>query len=102
MRHIYSAPTQVVSNAPPLAPFHAITCPGAPNFSLVVVERWTDYAAQDAWEALPGVNEHTIWNWGALAPPAVITAFGPWGVQAGDTLAQAFAKIRANWSPARL
>ena len=47
-----------------------------------MVEHWSDPISQDIWEALPQCTEHRIWNWGALVPPLMVTAFGPWGVVA--------------------
>lgn len=97
MKQFYSLPTATLQANPPLAHYHALACPGAPSFSVVVVDSWRDDAAQDAWEDLPGVNEHYPENMGVLVPQAVVTAFGPWGVVGTDTLRQAFRKIRVKW-----
>lgn len=101
MRIFYTIPTATLQANPPPARWHGISTPGRPDWSLVVVEEWSDPASQDAWEALPQCTEHRIWNWGALVPAIVVQAFGPWGVVATDTIGDALRKIRANWSPAR-
>lgn len=101
MRSFYAVQTAVLAENPPPAEYHAIRCPDLPAWSLVVVEHWTDPAAQDAWEALPGVIEHPVWNWGMTVPAALVSAFGSWGVVSADTLAQAIRKIRTKWPAAR-
>jgi hypothetical protein len=102
MNRLYVAPTATVVATPPFAHYQSLATPGLPQFSLVVVEHWHSHEAQDTWEALPNVTQHHVWNWGAVVPPAVVTAFGPWGVVATDTIAQAMRKIRAQWPAARL
>lgn len=102
MKCFYSVPTTTLETTPPSGIWHGTQCPGVPALSLCVVERWNSHAEQDAWEALPGVKEHYIENWSLPVPAAVVTAFGPWGVTATDTLRQAMQKIRAQWPPARL
>jgi hypothetical protein len=97
MHRFYSIPTATLAANPPAAMYHATPAPGAPAVSLVVVEAWDGHANQDAWEALPGVQEFYIENWGALAPPGVITAFAPWGATTGMTLRQISGVIRKNW-----
>lgn len=101
MRIFYSIPTATLAANPPTATYHAVATPGRPDWSLVVVEHWNDPISQDTWEALPQCTEHIIWNWNALVPTLMVTAFGPWGVLATDTIAQALRKIRAFWPAAR-
>lgn len=101
MRCFYAVQTSVLRATPPPAPWHAVTCPDLPAWSLVVVDGWPDHAVQDAWEDLPGVIEHPVWNWAAPVPAAVVAAFGSWGVVATDTLGQAMRRIRAHWPGAR-
>jgi hypothetical protein len=101
MRQFFVLPTATLAANPTPGAWHAIQTPGRPDVSVVVVEHWRSHAEQDAWEALPGVTEHPIWNWGAVVPPAMVTAFGPWGVLATDTIAGAMRKIRAQWPEAR-
>lgn len=101
MRQFYVVQTAVLAANPPDARYHALQAPGAPQFSLVVVERWSSDDAGDRWEDLPSVTEHYIENWGAIVPQGMVTAFGPFGVLPTDTIRQAMRKIRANWSPAR-
>jgi len=96
-RHFYTAPTATVAATPPNGTHHALVCPGAPNFSIVMVLRFHDDASEDAWEALPGVNEHYLENMGLTAPAAAITAFAPWGATAGMTLRQLFGVVRTGW-----
>lgn len=102
-RCLYSCPTTLLQTSPPQSViWHATACPGAPQFSLVVVEHWHADADQDAWEDQPGVNEHYPENLGQIVPATLVTAFGPWGVLPTDTIRQALKKIRAQWSAARL
>lgn len=102
MRLFYTVPTALLATTPPPTTHYALQCPGAPQFSIVIVEHWRDHDAQDAWEAIPGVNEHYLENWGQIAPAAAITAFAPWGATAGMTLRQVFTIIRQRWSVCRL
>jgi hypothetical protein len=101
MRQFFTAPTATVSASPPGGVWHATPCPGAPQWSLVIVDHWADHSAQDAWEALPQVTEHYPENWGQPVPVAMVAAFGPWGVAPGDTIRQALRKVRARWPAAR-
>ncbi len=98
-RHFYVAPTSTVAATPPQAAHHALTCPGLPAWSIVVVEDWPDVASEDAWENLPNVTEHYPENLGAQAPASVITAFAPWGAASGMTVREVFRLIRARWKP---
>ena len=101
MKHFYVCPTALLDSNPPAGEWQSIATPGLPQWSLVIVTHWRDHASQDVWEALPQVTEHAIWKWDRLVPPAVVTAFGPWGVIATDTIGDAMRKIRASWSAAR-
>lgn len=103
MKRFYTAPTATVAASPPNGTFHALVCPGAPAWSLVVVQHFHDHASEDAWEDLPNVNEHYIENWGQTVPPAVVTAFGvpPYNVVATDTIRQALQKVRRQWPMCR-
>ena len=101
MKTFYFAPTATVRATPPRGAWHATTCPGAPIWSLCVVEYWSDEQADDEWEALPGVRPLHIEDWGGLVPAIAVTAFGPWGVVATDTVRQAMKKVRAVWPIAR-
>jgi len=96
-RRFYVVATADLATQPPDALYHAIQCPGTPQRSLVVVEHWTGYNEQDTWEAIPSVVELYPEQWGGIVPPAMVTAFAPWGVTATDTLRQAAQKIRAVW-----
>jgi len=98
MKHFYSVPTALLATTKPGGAWHATSTPGTPSVSLVIVEHWYDHASQDAWEALPGVNEHFPENMGQPAPAGVITAIAPWGATTGMTLRQVFQLIRQNWS----
>lgn len=89
---------RLATDPPPEASWHAIQTPGTSAVSAVVVEHWFSHSVQDDWEALPGVTELHIEMLGLVAPPAVVTAFAPWGATAGMTLRQVFQLIRANWS----
>lgn len=97
MRSFYTAPTATVAASPPAAHFHALVCPGLPQWSIVVVDEWRDPASEDAWEDLPQVTQHFPENMGGLAPPVVINAFAPIGAVTGMTLRQVFRLIRASW-----
>lgn len=101
MKTFYVAPTATVAASPPRGAWHAIVAPGAPAWSLVVVEYWNDDAADGDWEALPQVQALHIENWGNVVPALAVTAFGPWGVAPTDTIRQAMQKIRQVWSHAR-
>ncbi len=101
MRYFYTLPTATLLANLPNGESQSTTTPGRPDISVVVVERWNDPISQDAWEALPGVVEHTIWNWNGLVPAGWVAALGPWGVLATDTIGQALRKIRAFWPAAR-
>ncbi len=103
MRHFYTILTADLSANPPAArEWHALVCPGAPQWSLVVLTDWNSHSEQDTWEAISSVVEHHIEQWGRPVPTSVVTAFGPWGVAATDTLRQAMQKVRAMWPAARL
>jgi hypothetical protein len=89
---------------PPPASHHAIQTPAlvaGVQWSLVIVEDWSSPAAQDAWENIPGVIELHPWKWAGVIPTAMVTAFAPWGVSAGDTIDAAFRKIRSHWPACR-
>lgn len=101
MRQFYRAPTATLQATPPEAIWHGIPCPGAPAWSLIVVECWCSSGAEDAWEILPGVIEFYRENLSQLAPPALVVAFAPWGVATGDTIRDALKKIRTSWPAAR-
>jgi len=101
VRYFYTIPTATLQANLPNATAHSTVTPGRPDWSLVVVEHWSDPISQDIWEALPQCTEHRIWNWGALVPPLMVTAFGPWGVVATDTIGDAVRKIRTMWPAAR-
>ena len=101
MRTIYVVPTSTLAATKPRGTWHAIQAPGTPTLSLCAVEFWNDDQATDDWEALPGVQPLHIETWGALVPTAAVTAFGPWGVLATDTIRQAMKKVRAVWPQAR-
>jgi len=102
VRQFFTLPTALFVTNPPPGGYHAAQPPGAPNVTMVVVECWDSHAAQDAWEALPGVTEHYLENWWQVAPPGVIAAVTPWGATTGMTLRQVFALIRQNWPAWRL
>lgn len=57
----------------PAADFQSTTLPGDPDTSLVVVDAWQSGAAEDAWEAVDGVEEMPYYNWNA-PPPARLTS----------------------------
>ena len=97
MRSFYTAPTATVSATPPAATFHALVCPGAPQWSVVVVESWVSNVAEDAWDDLPNVTEHHPENMGGTIPQVVVTAFAPWGVTLGMSYREAFGVIRRKW-----
>lgn len=97
MRSFYTAPTATVQASPPATHWHALVCPGLPQWSVVVVDEWHDTASEDAWENLPQVTQHFPENMGGQAPAVVITAFAPWGATTGMTLRQVFRVIRDNW-----
>jgi len=101
MRQFYRAPTATLAATPPDAIWHAIPCPGAPMWSLVVVECWCSDQAEDAWEDRANVTEFYRENLSQPVPPALVQAFATWGVVTGDTIRQALKKIRANWPAAR-
>jgi hypothetical protein len=101
VKHFYTVPTALLDSDPPVTAYSAMSCPGAPQWSLVVVEQWRDHAEQDRWEDLPGVTEHYPEDWGAAAPAAAITAFAPWGATAGMTLRQVLAIVRERWKVCR-
>lgn len=101
MKYFYRVQTATLQANPPRARFQCTTTPGLPDWSLVVVEEWNDPISQDAWEALPSVAELRIWNWNNTVPAVLVTAFGPWGVVATDTIGDAVLKIRAFWPAAR-
>lgn len=96
-RHFYTAPTATVAATPPNGVWQALVCPDAPNFSIVLVRYFYDDASEDAWEALPQVNEHYPENMGAAAPAVAVNAFASWGAVQGMTLRQLFNLIRTNW-----
>lgn len=98
MKHFYVLPTATLAANPPDGGWHAIQTPGAPNFSVVVVEYWHNHLGQDNWEDLPGVTELLPEMLGLTAPPGVITAFAPWGATTGMTLRQVFQLVRRQWS----
>ncbi len=102
MKHFYTVPMALLTANSPSGTWHAIVTPGTPTIALVVVEGWNSPSDQDAWEALEGVNEHYIENFGAVAPPGAITAFAPWGATSGMTLRQLFQLVRARWPACRL
>jgi len=98
MKHFYSVPAATLAaNPPQQAIYHATACPGLPTFCIVLVELWDTHAAQDAWEAIPGIQEHHIETMGLPAPAGVVTAFAPWGATLGMTLRQVFGVIRSQW-----
>src|SRR6266550_7559639 len=97
MNQFYTAPTATVSATPPQGCFHALVCPGAPQWSIVLVESWVSTTAEDAWEDLPQVQEHHPENMGGLIPPVIVTAFAPWGVTTGMTFRDTFRIIRRRW-----
>jgi len=101
MRQFYSVQTAILHTTPPLGKWHALQCPGLPTWSLLVMEEWEGHTAQDVWEALPSVTEHYPENWNQLVPTALVTAFGPWGVVATDTIRQAMRKVQTQWAAAR-
>lgn len=101
MKLFYAVQTANLQATPPPTAYHALQTPGAPAWSLVIVEDWPSHEAQDAWEAIPGVIEMHTWNWGKTIPAAMVTAFAPWGVVTGDTIEQAFRKIRQKWPECR-
>ena len=101
MKSFYIAPTATVAATPPRGAWHAIACPGAPAWSLCIVEYWNDDAADDDWEARAGVQPLQLETWSQLIPAAAVAAFGPWGVLPTDTIRQAMKKVRAVWSHAR-
>ena len=101
MRAVYAVQTTVIQATPPPAPHEWLQTPDLPSWALVVVEAWADPRAQDAWEALPGVIEYPLWGWAAPVPPAVVSAFGSWGIVTGDTLGGALRKIRTHWPAVR-
>ena len=100
MRTLYLVPTATLEATKPRGSWHATACPGAPAWSLCVVEQWSDEQADNDWEALPGVRPLHIEEWGGVVPAIAIPAFGPWGVLPTDTIRQAMKKIAAVWSPA--
>lgn len=102
MRTLYLVQTATLAATKPRGAWHATPCPGAPQWSLCVVEYWADEQADDEWEELPGVQPLHIENWGNVVPPLAVTAFGPWGVLPTDTIRQAMKKVRAMWPQARL
>ncbi len=102
MRQFYTVQTATLAATPPVARWHAAQCPGAPQWSLVVVEEWLTPTAEDDWELLATVTEHYPENWGGPVPPQMVTAFAPWGVVSTDTIRGAMRKIRARWPAARL
>lgn len=97
VRHFYTVPTALLAAQAPKAQYEFVACPGTPTISLVVVHQWDDHASQDAWEDLPGVNEHYPENLGQLAPPGVVTALAPIGVAAGMTMREVFQQLRRWW-----
>jgi len=101
VKYFYRVPTATLQANPPNAIAHSTTTPGLPDWSLVVVECWNDPISQDTWEALAGVAELHIWNWGLTVPSILVTAFGPWGVVATDSIGDAVRKIRGKWPVAR-
>jgi hypothetical protein len=97
MKQIYSVRTAELRATPPDGRWHAVQCPGTPAWSLVVVLEWHTPEAEAGWEARASVTEHYPENLGGIAPPALVTAFGPCGVVGTDTVRQALRKIRAHW-----
>jgi hypothetical protein len=101
VRYFYRIPTATLQANRPNATSQSTTAPDRPDWSLVVVEHWNDPISQDTWEALPQCVALHIWNWGAIVPAIVVTAFASWGVLPTDTIADAVQKIRAFWPAAR-
>lgn len=101
MKLFYAMQTANLAANPPPCSYHAIVTPGAPNWSLIIIDEWPSHQAQDTWEAIPGTIELHIWNWGKTVPAQMVTAFGPWGVVGTDTIEQAFRKVRAQWPECR-
>ena len=108
MRMVYLVPTATLNAHPLDAQHQGTTCPGTP-LSLVIVEQWHSHAAQDVWEALPGVLELVPWE---VVPPvaipalealrtAVPTVLGT-PLTGTETVAQALKRVRAAWPAARL
>jgi hypothetical protein len=100
VRTLYVVPTATLAGTKPRGTWHATPAPGAPQWSLCVVEFWNDEQADDDWEALPGVQPLHIETWGQVVPALAVTAFGPWGVVATDTIRQAMRKVKAIWAQA--
>jgi hypothetical protein len=96
VKSFYTAPTATVEASPPNAPFHALVCPGAPAWSIVVVDCWPSARDEDAWEELPQVKQHYPEDLGGTIPQSV-AAFGPWGATTGMTYREAFRIIRRMW-----
>ncbi len=102
MKCFYSVPKALLATDPPPGIWCSLATPGVPAVALVIVECWNSHGEQDAWEALPGVVEHHLANWGIIAPAGVITAFAPWGATTGMTLFQVLQLVRVQWPACRL
>jgi hypothetical protein len=103
LSHVYFASTATLAATPlngAVDHAEAIACPGAPTWSVLIVREWADPVARAQFEALPNVTEHYPESFGLPAPPALVTAFAPWGALTGDTIRQVVQKIRLRW-PAR-
>lgn len=104
MKLFYAVRSADLAANPPPTAYHALETPAlvaGVQWSLVVVTYWPSHEAQDIWEAIPGVIELHTWRWQQQCPAAMVTAFAPWGVVTGDTIEQAFRKIRVKWQECR-
>jgi hypothetical protein len=103
MNYIYLVPAAVLEGAV-LGEHHALACPTAPTMRLVVVTQWLSDAAQDTFEAYPGVVPLHPWDGAKPAPAALVAAFADAKVASlsgVDTVTSALWKICAGWPVAR-
>lgn len=101
MKCFYHVSSAVFDAVKPRAGFHAQPSVHDPTLTLVVVEEWPNYAAQDEWEALPGVTCYPIWEWSKPAPLQMIAAHVKDGAMEGESVGQVMERIRKTWPAVR-
>lgn len=97
MRCLYVVPVELLRVNRPAGHWESHPCPGDETLALVVVHNWPSYAAQDTWEALPGVTQHHTWNMPQALRAEHVRALAPWGVTHGHSHHEAHLKVRAKW-----
>lgn len=101
MNHFYTAPSALLQTNRPEAAYHATVGPDDATVALIVVSGWPDHASQDAFEALPGVVEHAVWDWRGPAHVHLHGAFASHGVRPSHSTGEAMRLIRRHWPVAR-